>query len=157
MYVVDSKDINIYSGFYDRNKIYDVNKNTIHITNVNVRKDIKVTFIYDENKYETYNYGTQVVLIDFLCMAIQISHIAMYNKGKDKDVVINIYTLNKKYTYKDTFDTDEFEDVIAIELINAYLKFVDMFGKNHYFFNTVYFLPTYLKKIIKWICVNRDG
>ena len=146
----------VNTGFYDRNEIYDVNKNTIHETNVNVWNDIKVTFIYDENKYETYDYDTQVPS-DFVYMAIQISHIAIYNKDNDKDVVINIYTLKKKHTYKDTFDTDELEDVIAIELINAYLKFVDIFGKNHDFYNNVYFLPTYLKRYNKWICVNRDG
>ena len=136
----------IFPGFYDRHKMYDVFNTFININSVSVKSDekVKVTVIYKNDKYETYEpqNGRQNVPDDVVYMAIQISHTPIFNKNSD--VVINIYTRTKKYTHTDMFEKDDLENVISIELINAQITFVNNLSQKHQFFNTVYFLPTYV-------------
>ena len=136
----------VYPGFYNRHEMYDVEKKTFDMKSVWVQNDIKVTVIYDNNEYTTYENRKDpyvvVVPDNVVYIAIQISHKALsYN---NEDVVINIYTRDRKYTHNDIFDIDDLPNVISIELINAYLTFYDGIGKHYIFYNTVYFLPTYV-------------
>ena len=74
--------------------MYDVFNQVIGVNSVSVKSDenVKVTVLYENDKYETYEAlsGRQNIPENVVYMAIQISHIPKNNKKSD--VVINIYT-----------------------------------------------------------------